>query len=50
MDNIQVLSKNTKSMLEMKKEILMLQRDLLQERTKVKALTTELENPLNVHR
>ena len=49
-DLFQILSKNTKSMIEMKKEILMLQRDLLQERTKVKSLTTELENPLNVHR
>ena len=45
-----VLSKHTQSMEEMKKEILLQQRDLLRERTKVKALKTELENPLNVHR
>lgn len=35
---------------EMKKEVLQLQKDLLQEKAKVKALKTELENPLNVHR
>ena len=45
-----VLSKHTQSMEEMKKEILLQQRDLLRERTKVKSLKTELENPLNVHR
>mmetsp|Transcript_31244 Transcript_31244/g.67252 ORF Transcript_31244/g.67252 Transcript_31244/m.67252 type:complete len:845 (-) Transcript_31244:67-2601(-) len=32
------------------KEIYHLQRELLQERTKVKALAEELENPMNVHR
>ena len=35
---------------EMKKEVLQLQKDLLQEKARVKALKTELENPLNVHR
>jgi predicted RNase H-like nuclease (RuvC/YqgF family) len=35
---------------EMKKEILQLQRELLQEKTKVTALSEELENPMNVHR
>jgi hypothetical protein len=35
---------------EMKKEVLQLQKDLLQEKAKVKSLKTELENPLNVHR
>merc|ERR1712187_296672 len=35
---------------DLKKEVYHLQRDLLQERTKVKALSEELENPLNVHR
>merc|ERR1712178_288752 len=34
----------------LKKEVYQLQRDLLQERTKVKALSEELENPMNVHR
>jgi chromosome segregation ATPase len=33
-----------------KKEVYHLQRELLQERTKVKALSEELENPMNVHR
>merc|ERR550537_969559 len=32
------------------KEVFQLQRELLQERTKVKALSEELENPMNVHR
>ena len=45
-----MLSKHTQSIEEMKKEILLQQRDLLRERTKVKSLKTELENPLNVHR
>merc|ERR1711972_674985 len=31
-------------------EVYHLQRELLQERTKVKALSEELENPMNVHR
>ncbi|XP_024519422.1 cilia- and flagella-associated protein 58-like [Selaginella moellendorffii] len=39
-NNIQVL----------KREVHNLSRELLQERTKVKALSEELENPLNVHR
>merc|ERR1719182_406232 len=34
----------------LKKEVYQLQRELLQERTKVKALQEELENPMNVHR
>lgn len=35
---------------DMKREILQLQKELLQEKTKVTALSEELENPLNVHR
>merc|ERR1711907_739187 len=35
---------------DLKKEVYQLQRELLQERTKVKALSEELENPMNVHR
>jgi len=35
---------------DLKREVYQLQRELLQERTKVKALSEELENPLNVHR
>jgi hypothetical protein len=34
----------------LKREVHHLSRELLQERTKVKALSEELENPLNVHR
>lgn len=34
----------------LQKEVFQLQRELLQERTKVKALSEELENPMNVHR
>merc|ERR1712159_12529 len=35
---------------DLKEEVYQLQRELLQERTKVKALSEELENPMNVHR
>merc|ERR1711979_52583 len=35
---------------DLKQEVFDLQRELLQERTKVKALSEELENPMNVHR
>jgi chromosome segregation ATPase len=35
---------------ERKRQVYELQRELLQERTKVKALSEELENPMNVHR
>merc|ERR1712226_1188246 len=35
---------------DLKKEVYQLQRELLQERTKVRALSEELENPMNVHR
>ena len=35
---------------ELKREILHLQKELLQEKTKVTALSEELENPMNVHR
>lgn len=35
---------------EMKKNVTLLQRQLMQERTKVKALYEELQNPMNVHR
>ena len=45
--NLQKMTQNTE---EMKKEVLRLQKDLLAEKTKVKSLQTELENPLNIHR
>jgi predicted RNase H-like nuclease (RuvC/YqgF family) len=35
---------------DLRREILHLQKDLLQEKTKVTALSEELENPMNVHR
>lgn len=35
---------------EYKRDVLQLQRELLQEKTKVTALSEELENPMNVHR
>ncbi|CAD7947983.1 unnamed protein product [Amoebophrya sp. A25] len=35
---------------DVKRKIYVLQRNLLQERTKVKALSEELENPMNLHR
>jgi hypothetical protein len=35
---------------DLRREILQLQRELLQEKTKVTALSEELENPMNVHR
>ncbi|OXB71697.1 UNVERIFIED_CONTAM: hypothetical protein H355_008750, partial [Colinus virginianus] len=35
---------------ELKREVYRLQKELLQERTKVKALSESLENPMNVHR
>jgi len=35
---------------DLKREVARLQRELLQEQTKVKALSEELENPMNVHR
>merc|ERR1719277_598461 len=38
------------NIVDLKKEVFQLQRELLQERTKVKALSEELENPMNVHR
>lgn len=44
------LQKSSNNLEEMKKEVLQLQKDLLQEKTKVKSLQAELENPLNIHR
>lgn len=32
------------------REVFRLQREVLQEKTKVKALSEELENPMNIHR
>ena len=48
----QLAIRNTQwaNMNKLKYEVHHLQRELLQERTKVKALSEELENPINVHR
>merc|ERR1712113_31453 len=45
-----VTEQQAESIHDLKKEVYHLQRELLQERTKVKALSEELENPMNVHR
>jgi len=45
-----VTQQQAESIDDLKKEVYHLQRELLQERTKVKALSEELENPMNVHR
>merc|ERR1719198_2854075 len=48
--DLYVNSQDAENTEELKKEVYHLQRELLQERTKVKALSEELENPMNVHR
>merc|ERR1719277_1330063 len=48
--DLNVTQQQAESIEELKKEVYHLQRELLQERTKVKALSEELENPMNVHR
>jgi len=48
--DLAVNSQQTENIEDHKKEVYHLQRELLQERTKVKALSEELENPMNVHR
>merc|ERR1711934_449469 len=47
---LQLLSSSVSSIDSLRNEVYHLQRELLQERTKVKALSEELENPMNVHR
>ena len=41
---------STNNLETLRNEVYQLQRELLQERTKVRALSEELENPMNVHR
>ena len=41
---------STNNLETLRNEVYQLQRELLQERTKVRALSEELENPINVHR
>merc|ERR1712228_83833 len=48
--DLNVSQQQAESIEDLKKEVYHLQRELLQERTKVKALSEELENPMNVHR
>merc|ERR1711871_1161658 len=45
-----ILKRQVKNIDELKAEKIALERELLEERTKVKALSEELENPMNVHR
>jgi predicted RNase H-like nuclease (RuvC/YqgF family) len=47
---LHVLKSSVSNVDQLRKEVYHLQRELLQERTKVKALSEELENPMNVHR
>lgn len=45
-----ILSKNVAHMDQLRNEVYHLQRELLRERTRCKALEEELENPMNIHR
>jgi chromosome segregation ATPase len=47
---VNIIKNNNNKIDGLKREVLMLQKELLQERTKVTALSEELENPMNVHR
>merc|ERR1712174_47637 len=47
---LHIAKQQVTNIVDLKKEVFSLQRELLQERTKVKALSEELENPMNVHR
>merc|ERR1712100_909996 len=47
---LQLLSSSVSNIDSLRNEVYHLQRELLQEKTKVKALSEELENPMNVHR
>lgn len=47
---LQLRSQEVTTVEALKNEVYHIQRELLQERTKVKALSEELENPMNVHR
>lgn len=47
---LNIIKNNNHKIDGLKREVLILQKELLQERTKVTALSEELENPMNVHR
>ena len=49
-EEIAFLSNDTKNLDALKKEVLKLERDLMQQKSRNKVLQLELENPLNVHR
>ena len=44
------LEQDTRNLTSLKKEVLKLERELMQQKSRNKVLQTELENPLNVHR
>eukprot|EP00992_Anisonema_acinus_P014683 TRINITY_DN9407_c0_g1_i1.p1 TRINITY_DN9407_c0_g1~~TRINITY_DN9407_c0_g1_i1.p1 ORF type:complete len:904 (-),score=433.25 TRINITY_DN9407_c0_g1_i1:147-2804(-) len=48
--NLHITQGQVRNIDDLKKQITTLQHQLMQERTKVKALSEELENPMNVHR
>merc|ERR1712178_123440 len=50
MGDLAIAKEKAEDISELKKEVYHFQQELLQERTKVKALSEELENPMNVHR
>merc|ERR1712142_1325002 len=45
-----ILNKNVANVDDLRREVYHLQRELLRERTRCKALEEELENPMNIHR
>jgi len=47
---LRIAKSSNNQMDDLRREVFQLQRELLQEKTKVKALSEELENPMNVHR
>ena len=49
-DELDMYSKDSATLAQMRKEVLKLERELMQEKNKNKLLQEELENPLNVHR
>ena len=49
-DDNNFLESDTKNLTALKKEVLKLERELMQQKSRNKVLQTELENPLNVHR
>lgn len=45
-----ILTKSVANVEELRREVYNMQRELLRERTRCKALEEELENPMNIHR